>query len=78
MHPLVPNLSQLSDEELHRKRSELNTRLIFASRLGHTGVYNQLQMLIYEYQTEIETRNRKMLEELQKNNPQFKDLIDIK
>ena len=76
-HPLVNDLTKLSDEELHKKRGELANRLSFAFRSGHTTMCHQIQLLAQDYQSEIDRRNQKMLEDLQKNNPNFKDLIDI-
>jgi len=40
MHPLTNDLSKLSEEELHSKRSDLNTRLSFAYRMGHGDMVN--------------------------------------
>ena len=77
MHPLVSDLSKLTDEELHKKRGELAKRLSFAFRSGHTTMFHQIQLLTQDYQAEIDRRNQKMLEDIQKNNPNFKDLIDI-
>ena len=67
MHPLTPDLSKLSDDELYTKRSELQNRLGFAYRMGHGDLVHQLNLLIGDYMLEIETRNKKMLEDAQKS-----------
>ena len=67
MHPLTPDLSKLSDDELYTKRSELQNRLGFAYRMGHGDIVHQLNLLIGDYMIEIETRNKKMLEDAQKS-----------
>jgi hypothetical protein len=67
MHPLTNDLSKLSDEELHSKRSDLNTRLSFAYRMGHSDMINQLQLVLGDYAMEVEIRNQKMLEQAQKS-----------
>ena len=67
MHPLSPDLSKLSDDELYTKRSELQNRLGFAYRMGHGDLVHQLNLLIGDYMLEIETRNKKMLEDAQKS-----------
>ena len=67
MHPLTNDLSTLSDEELHSKRSDLNTRLGFAYRMGHGDMVNQLQLVLGDYAMEVERRNQKMLEQAQKS-----------
>ena len=67
MHPLTNDLSTLSDEELHSKRSDLNTRLGFAYRMGHSAMVNQLQLVLGDYDMEVGRRNQKMLEQAQKS-----------
>jgi hypothetical protein len=79
MHPLTPDLSKLSDDELYTKRNDLQTRLGFAYRMGHADMVNQLTLLIGDYLLEIETRNKKMLEDAQKSgrlgpDPDAKDI----
>lgn len=77
MHPLAPDLSKLADEELHTKRAELQNRLMFGYRTGNTSLVGQLQMLIQDYEFEIQTRNQRMLDQLQKNNKNFGNIINI-
>jgi hypothetical protein len=67
MHPLTTDLSKLTDEELYNKRSELQNRLGFAYRMGHGDIVHQLNLLIGDYMLEIETRNKKMLDDAQKS-----------
>ena len=67
MHPLTPDLEKLSDEELHTNRSELQTRLNYAYRIGSADMVNQLQLIIMDYGYEVERRNQKMLEAAQKS-----------
>jgi hypothetical protein len=79
MHPLTPDLSKLTDEELYTKRSELQNRLGFAYRMGHGDMVHQLNLIIGDYVIEIETRNKKMLEDAQKSgrlgpDPDSKDI----
>jgi hypothetical protein len=77
MHPLAPDLSKLADDELHSKRAELQNKLSFAYRMGHGDLVGQLQMLLDDYSREVESRNQKMLNDINKNNKNFKDLINI-
>ena len=67
MHPLTNDLSKLTDEELHSKRSDLQNKLSFAYRMGHGDMVNQLQLVLGDYAMEVETRNHKMLEQAQKS-----------
>lgn len=77
MHPLAPNLQSLTDDELQKKTSELQNRLMYAYKMGHTSLVGQLHLLLDDYQTEMQSRQQKMMEELQKNNKSFSDKIDI-
>ena len=67
MHPLTNDLSKLTDEELHSKRSELNTRLSFAYRMGYGDMVNQLQLVLGDYAMEVERRNQQMMDQAQKS-----------
>lgn len=67
MHPLAPDLSKLSDEELHTKRSELQNRMGSAYRMGSADMVGQLQLLLQDYAIEVERRNQKMLNDAQKS-----------
>lgn len=73
MHPLTPDLSGLSLDELYKKQTDLNNKLMFSYRSGQTDIIHQLQLVLEDYKLEIEKRNREMLEK----NTQFKDKIDI-
>jgi hypothetical protein len=78
MHPLTPDLSGLSDDELHKKRAELSSRMQFAYRMGHGDMIGQIQMVMGDYDMEVQRRNQKMLDDLEKNSKTFKDKIDIR
>lgn len=77
MHPLAPNLTQLTDDELYKKRSELTERLIIGYRMGQTGMIMQLQLLLDDYNQEYQRRNQKLLDDASKSNRNFQDKIDI-
>jgi len=77
MHPLTPDLTKLTDEELGNALSNLQKRLSFAYRTAKGEQVQQLQMIMEDYFNEQNRRNRKMLEDLEKNNPNFRDIIDI-
>jgi hypothetical protein len=76
-HPLTPDLSKLSMEELTKKHSELLNRITVAYRWGNADMVGQLQMLMQDYTGEMQERNNKALDEMQKNSKQFKNIIDI-
>lgn len=74
MHPLAPDLSTLTDEELHTKHAELTNRLMFAYRMGHTSMVGQMQLLLDDYAMEVAKRNQKLLDSAGKK---FNDKINI-
>jgi hypothetical protein len=77
MHPLTPNLSELTDEELSEKLRDLNNRLTNSYRMGHTSMCGQLHMILEDYMFEQQRRNQKVLDDLQKNHKDFSDKISI-
>lgn len=77
MHPLVPDLSNLSTEELHKKYNELLQKLNQAYRFGPISAVPQMQMIIENYRHEMDVRNRKLMEEMEAKNDKFKGIIDI-
>lgn len=77
MHPLLGSLLELSDDQLYTKHAELTKRTTAAYRLGYGDAINQLQLILADYQEEINRRSAKALEELQSRSKQFKNIIDI-
>lgn len=77
MHPLVSDLSNLSTEELHKKYNELLQKFNQAHRFGPVSVIPQMQMILENYRYEMDTRNRKIMEEMEAKNDKFKGIIDI-
>ena len=78
-HPLAPDLSKIKDEELQKKLGDLQKRIMQCYRFGPQNLVPQLQMLLDDYQNEIQTRNAKAMEELQKKTKKdFNGIIDIR
>lgn len=65
MHPLAPDLRNLTDDDLHKKLAELNKRFMQAYRSGPTQIIPQLQMLIEDYNSEVSRRNAQKMQEMQ-------------
>ena len=78
MHPLISDLSSLSNEELHKKHNDLVAKLNQAYKFGPSGAIPQLQMILENYRTEFEARNRKVIEDMEAKNDKFEGIIDIK
>jgi hypothetical protein len=74
MHPLAPDLSKLTDEELHSKHAELVNRMTFAYRMGQGQLVEQMQLLMADYANEVAVRNQRLLDNSGKN---FADKINI-
>jgi len=70
-HPLIPNLSDLSAEELSNKISELYKKLAIASRSGNGYMCDQIRMALSSYQNQYQEKTRK------DSDTQFDDVIDI-
>lgn len=76
-HPLTPDLSKLTDEELHTKRSDLQNKLSFAYRMGHTELVGQMQLVLQDYLMEVEVRNKRLLDQTSKDGTKLSDKINI-
>lgn len=76
-HPLTPDLSKLTTDEIVKKHGDLIGRLSAAYRMGSGDMVYQLQMLLEDYQNELNLRNQKALADMEKNSKQFKNIIDI-
>jgi hypothetical protein len=77
-HPLVDSISHLKDEELYNKITELTNKMNSAYRLGSGDALRQMQMIMQHYQDELANRNRKRVEDMEKNSKNFSKIIDIK
>ena len=77
MHPLAPDLSKLTDDELQQKRGELQNRLMMSYRIGNADLVMQLQLLLGDYDMEIQTRNQRMMDQMSKASKNFGNIINI-
>ena len=77
MHPLTSDLSKLTDDELQQKRGELQNRLMMSYRMGSADLVMQLQLLLGDYDMELQTRNQKMMDQMSKASKNFGNIINI-
>lgn len=78
MHPLTPDLTKLTDQDLANKTRELSERLTKAYRFGNPALVAQVSMMLEDYQNEVGRRRQAELEKLMNNNQdRFKGIIDI-
>jgi len=75
-HPLIPNLDNLTLEELGTKVSELHKKLGIAMRSGNGHLCNQIRMVLESYQNKHTAKLQETFSssELDKK---FDDIIDI-
>ena len=78
MHPLNPDLSTLTDQELQQKCSDLVSRMNQAYSMGNAQMIGQLQIIYEDYNAEAQRRQAKAYEELLERGSKFKKIIDIK
>jgi hypothetical protein len=57
-HPLIPNIDDLTTDELLAKITELNKKLSIAYRLGNHHLCNQLRMAVETYQNKYSEKLR--------------------
>ena len=77
MHPLTSDLSKLTDDELQQKRGELQNRLMMSYRMGNADLVMQVQLLLGDYDIELQTRNQKMIDQMSKASKNFGNIINI-
>lgn len=74
-HPLIGDLTHLTEEELSTKISDLNQKLSIAMRTGNGHLCNQLRMAIESYTAKYQ---EKLQESYKKFDANFDDKIQIK
>lgn len=77
MHPLTPDLSSLSMDELNTRYSDLMKKMTMAQRTGSGSVVGQMLLILEDYRGEIQRRQQKMLEDANSRSSAFKNIIDI-
>lgn len=73
-HPFIQDLASITDDELVKRISELNSRLAWCLRMGKGDIVRQISMAIESYQGEY---NRRLAEQ-NKNNSDFQNKINIR
>ena len=73
-HPLIPNLKDLSTEDLINKINELSTKMNQCYRFGKVQMANQIRYVMYSYQEEYQKRMAEAAEKA-KTNKHLKDKV---
>lgn len=77
-HPLAEDLTKLTDVELSKKYNDLSSKLNQAYRFGQSSMVGQIQLLLQTYQTELNLRQKKQLDDMMSKSDKFDKIIDIK
>jgi hypothetical protein len=72
-HPLINDISDLNEQQLMDKITELNSKLSIAMRMGNSSLINQVQMALSTYRNKL---SEKHAAERNKDD-KFEDKIDI-
>lgn len=74
-HPLIPNLDDLSVDQLQEKISELTRKVGMAHRLGNAHLRFQVQMALDTYQNKY--REKLLAQNTKGDGVDFEGKIDI-
>lgn len=74
MHPFTPELSNLTDDELLEKINGLYAKMRMV--MNNPPVYQQMQLLMHDYQLEQQRRVEKRRNDLE--NSELSKKIDVK
>ena len=77
MHPLLNNITGLTDDDLNSKRAEIYQKIAWAYRMGHSSMVGQLQMIADDYNFELARRNQKLMDDMQARSKNHTDKIQI-
>ena len=71
-HPLIPNIDNLTTDELSAKVTELNKKLSIAYRMGNHDLCNQIRMAVETYQNKYQQKLR-----ASQSGTDYEGMIDI-
>jgi|TARA_B110000196_G_C20486754_1_gene360501 hypothetical protein len=75
-NPLTPDLEELSIDELTKRLSKLNARMVGARQSGSQAVMNQIGVMIAETSEALAKRSTDMLRVKKKENPEYDEAKD--
>lgn len=76
MHPLQPDLTALSDQELENKTNDLNRKYFQALRYSPTAA-SQISMMLEGFRWEAQRRSIEKAKQKNNDDPGFDDLIKV-
>ena len=76
-HPLIPNIDDLSAEQLQERITELSRKVAIAHRMGNAQLRHQVQMALETYQNKYRERMEQSWRQTDGTDSDFSDRIDI-
>ena len=76
-HPLIHNVSDLSNQELQERVTDLTRKLTIAHRMGNAQLIGQIQMALETFQNKLKERQRDEYERQIGKGKDFGDRIDV-
>ena len=75
-NPLVEDFSQLKDEDIEKRYSDLNKKIGIAQRMGNGLIVNQMVVVLYQLKEEMLKRQNEATKRLMKiHDKDYNDLI---
>jgi hypothetical protein len=76
-NPLLPDLSNLKNEDIDNRITELMQKYSIAARHGQGGVCNQIGIILESYKVEQRKRHVAATQKLQSQNKNLDDYINV-
>ena len=76
-NPLLPDLSNLKNEDIDNKITELMQKYFFAARSGMGGVMQQIGVLLEAYKSEQSRRHSQATQKFNSQNKNLDDFINV-
>jgi hypothetical protein len=76
-HPLISDINDLTVEQLQTRITDLNKKLMIASRSGNAHLAGQIRMALETFNNKYQQRMREIWDKQTGNGPDFSDRIDI-
>lgn len=76
-NPLLPDLSNLKNEDIDNKITELMQKYFQAARSGQGGVCNQIGVILEAYRAEQATRHARATQKMASQNKNLDDFINV-
>lgn len=76
-NPLLPDLSNLKNEDIDNKIAELMQKYFLAAKFGQGGVCNQIGVILEAYKAEQSQRHVRATQKLANQNRNLDDYINV-